>query len=147
MIMRKHSGFTLIELMIVVAVVGILATIALPSYTDYIKRGKIVEATSQLSTLRVRMEQFYQDNRNYGTAAGCGVTMPIAPAVKNFIFTCVTAGQTYTMTATGVLTEAMNGFTYTVDENNNRRTTSLPTGWTGASATSVCWVNKKGGTC
>jgi len=50
------GGFTLIELMITVAVVGILAAVAFPSYTNYIRRGKIAEAQSTLSDLRLRAE-------------------------------------------------------------------------------------------
>ena len=57
----------MIEVMIVVAIVAILAAIALPNYSDYVKRGKIIEATSGLSDMRTRYEQFYLDNR---TATG-----------------------------------------------------------------------------
>jgi prepilin-type N-terminal cleavage/methylation domain-containing protein len=57
--MKIPKGFTLIELMIVVAVVGILTAIAVPSYTNYVIRGKIPEATSQLASKRVQMEQFF----------------------------------------------------------------------------------------
>ena len=63
--MRKQSGFTLIELMITVVVVAILAAIAVPSYRDYILRGKVAEATSTLSTLRLGMEKWFSDNRTY----------------------------------------------------------------------------------
>src|SRR5258708_6947981 len=67
----RGAGFTLIEVMIVVAIVGVLAAIALPNYSDYVKRSKIIEATSVLSDLRVRYEQFFLDNRTY--TGGCAV--------------------------------------------------------------------------
>lgn len=60
---RADGGFTLIEVMIAVAVVAILAAPALPSYRDYVTRGNIPEATSRLLTKQVQMEQWFQDNR------------------------------------------------------------------------------------
>src|SRR6266581_1407504 len=79
-IMRDIKGFTLIEVMIVVAIVAVLAAIALPNYADYIKRGKIIEATSALSDLRTRYEQYFLDNRTY--AGGCAVIKPIVNTPK-----------------------------------------------------------------
>src|SRR6516162_2622938 len=83
----SHSdGFTMLEVMIVVAIVGILAAIALPNYSDYVKRGKIIEATSALSDLRTRYEQFYLDNRTY--AGGCAVIKPIVNTLRSFTIDC-----------------------------------------------------------
>jgi type IV pilus assembly protein PilE len=148
----KHStaGFTLIELLIAIVVVGILTTIALPSYRDYLTRGRIPEATTALSTMRVQLEQYYQDNRNYGsTATACGVASPAATA--SFTYSCnAGAGgtsQTFTATATG--TGSMNGFIYSINESGARQTTGLPAAWGTASAASPidCWVSKKGDGC
>ena len=92
-------GFSLIELMIVVAVVAILSAVAIPSYRDYTIRAQLIEATNALSDTRVRMEQFYADNRTYGAGA-CGVAMPV---LERFTLACATtaAGQGYTITADG----------------------------------------------
>lgn len=144
---RKSAGFTLIELMITVAIIGILAAVAIPAYTDYVTRSKIPEATSALASMRVQLEQFYQDNRNYGsTAALCGVTVP---AAGNFTYTCAEAladdNQTYLITATGVAARGMNGFAYTINHSASRRTTAVPAGW--GTAPIECWVVKKGGEC
>ena len=100
---RKERGFTLIELMIAVAIVGLLAAIAYPSYTQYVRRGKIVEGLGELAALRVRLEQYYQDNRDYGSSAsGCGVPMPSQPS---FTFSCTwglgATSQSFVATATG----------------------------------------------
>ena len=75
--LKTANGFTLIELVIVVAIIGFMLTIALPSYQDYVRRGKIGEATSELAAFRARQEQYFQDNRTYvsgGTT--CGGTLP-----------------------------------------------------------------------
>ena len=149
--MRRMHGFTLIELMIVVAIIGILSMIAVPAYTDYVTRGKIQEATSQLSDLRVKMEQAYMDNRKYNAAADvCAIgAVPIAPPkVKYFSYACTSAGasaQTYEIAATGVATEGMGGFVLKIDQTNTKKTTGVGAGWT-VPATD-CWVQKKGGTC
>ncbi|HXF66765.1 MAG TPA: type IV pilin protein [Burkholderiales bacterium] len=145
--MNSTRGFSLIELMVVVAIVAILAAVALPAYNDYVLRGKLTEAFTGLADFRVRMEQFYQDNRRYdgGGLGGCGVA---APASRYFTFTCVPGAapaQTYTATATGNAAEGMSGFVYTIDQDNNRRTTTVGSGWSGAG--SNCWVRRKEGTC
>jgi type IV pilus assembly protein PilE len=156
--MSRNKGFTLIELMIVVAVIGILASFGLPSYIDYLKRGKVQEATANLSDMRVKLEQFYQDNRTYVTASGAcqpgnASAVPVAPAVKYFTFTCPTAGMTataYQVIATGgVGTDtSMTGFTYTIDQANAKSTTlTAASGWVPATTTYGCWITKKGTSC
>ena len=70
---QRARGFTLIEVMVVVAIVGILAAIALPSYADYVRRSKIIEATAGCPTMRTRMEQYFLDNRTY--VDGCAAAV------------------------------------------------------------------------
>jgi len=144
--MRQQRGFTLIEVMIVVAIVAILAAVALPSYTDYVKRGKIQEATTHLLSMRTKMEQYYQDNRRYDGACAAGTVAPLPTDQKYFTVTCggfgPTPSQTYIVTASGQ--GDMTGFVYTINQANARATTGVPDGWT---ANASCWVTKKGGTC
>jgi type IV pilus assembly protein PilE len=131
--MNKAKGFTLIELMIVVAVIGILAAIAMPYYGDYVKRGKLVDATTQLSDGRVKMEQFFQDNRTY-------VGGPCPATTKYFTLSCQNLStSTYTIVADGKAD--LTGFGYQIDQANNK---SSATPW-GDGAT--CWIVKKGDTC
>jgi type IV pilus assembly protein PilE len=146
--MTQHKGFTLIEIMIVVAIIGILMAIAIPAYGNYVRRAKITEAVSALSDMRVKMEQYFQDNRTYtATPAACGtagVAALPAPS-KNFVFTCPTlTPTTYVVTATGIASTNMNGFVYTIDQANVRASTI--TGVSGWNSNATCWVLGPGGT-
>jgi prepilin-type N-terminal cleavage/methylation domain-containing protein len=148
--MRKVSGFTLIELMITVVVVAILAAIAVPSYIQYIQRGKISEAIGNLSSARLQLEKYYADNHMYGTGNVCGVTMPSGADAQYFQITCTSGNanavgdQTYLITAAGI--GSMSGFQYTINESNVRQSTfsSPVTGWNNST---TCWVTKKGESC
>lgn len=143
----KAQGFTLIELMIAVAIVGILAAIAIPNYSDYVMRGRLVDATNALSTMRALMEQHYQDNRTYATVGS--YTSPCLDSAKQtagtFTVKCGTAptATAYTITATGSGTTA--NFAYSIDQDGKQKTVSLPSSW--GSASDSCWILKKGGTC
>jgi type IV pilus assembly protein PilE len=153
---RQARGFTLIEVMIVVAIVAILAAIAIPSYQDYVIRGRIVEATAGLGDGRAKMEQYFQDNRSYATS-GCVISPTAAGAnqvqltqLQNFTLSCtpVPTANTYLITATGNTGGPMAGFVYTIDQNNVRASTitgaPASRGWSGNAA---CWVIRKGGLC
>ncbi|MCL4799997.1 MAG: type IV pilin protein [Burkholderiales bacterium] len=147
--MSAQRGFTLLELMIVVVVIGILAMIAYPSYSDYVRRGKIAEAASALMETRGKMEQYFLDNRTYAgaDAAGlpCNATV-MSAGKKYFGYACSNLGAaTYTVTATGAAGEGMGGFVYTIDQANQRASTV--TGVSGWSGNTSCWVTKKGGVC
>jgi|SRR5215471_5968778 len=153
--MQRQAGFTLIELLITMVVLSILAAIAIPSYTDYILRGKIPEATSSLQAMKTKMEQYYQDNRTY-PAGGCVTTAPGAgqiqvPTLQYFTITCTPAptASTYTIVATG--SGSLAGIQYTIDQSNVRTTTVISSssmanhGYT--NPTSNCWVSRKPNLC
>jgi len=147
--MKLQRGFTLIELMIVVAIIGILSAVAIPAYGDYVLRGKLVEASSELSAMRVRLEQYFQDQRSYEGACTAGTVAPL-PTGKYFTYTCTLAPTTFVVTATGVAAQGTGGFVYTINQNNVKATTitagsaAASKGWTG---NATCWVTKKGGAC
>lgn len=75
--LKNQKGFTLIELMIVVAIVGILAAIAIPAYQDYIKRSKVSEIAATLGACKTSVAEFYQTNNTFpadADTAGCDDT-------------------------------------------------------------------------
>ena len=145
--MRKYSGFTLIELLIALGIAAILAAVALPAYTSYITRGRVPEATANLMAKRVKMEQFFQDNRTY---AGAPAGDADASTSKYFDFSALDDGGTDTRSGTGYTLYArgkgaMTGFTYTLNQANAKSSTvSGVSGWTGNAS---CWVTKGGGQC
>ncbi|MDD5384642.1 MAG: type IV pilin protein [Gallionella sp.] len=131
--MKTQKGFTLVELMIVVVIIGILASFAMPAYNDYVTRGKLVEGTSALSDGRVKMEQFFQDNRTYVGGTAPANTTNFTYAASNL------STATYTITATG--RNGLSAFIYTIDQ-ANAKTSNTPWG-NGA----TCWIMKKGDAC
>jgi type IV pilus assembly protein PilE len=147
-------GFTLIEVMIVVAIIAILAAVALPAYGDYVRRGQLPEAFAGMADLRVKLEQYYQDNRSYGTNGGnCAdantptwaTNTPMltyggsTPGRELFTFRCELAngGQGYTLTATGARERAL-GHAYTLTHANVRGTTVFKN----SSVSAGCWLAK-----
>ena len=141
----EQRGFTLIELLVAVAVIGILSAVAYPSYTAHVRRGKIATAQSELSAVRVRLEQYYQDNRNYGsTASTCGVGMPTA---TGFQFSCAwgpgATSQSFVVTATGQASAGMGGYAYSIDDGDHQVTVQFD----GATVNAACWMSKKGDAC
>lgn len=128
---QRQAGFTLIELMIVVAIIAILASVALPAYTDYVRRAKASEAVAELSSWRGKMEQYFLDNRTYLNSGACGAS---ASTGKHYTYSCVATATTYTLTATSVTSSEG---TYTVSESDQRSTTAFK----GSSVSGkACWL-------
>jgi type IV pilus assembly protein PilE len=136
---RVQKGFTLIELMVTVAIIGILAAIAVPQYTKYVQRARATEATSGLADMRIRAEQYFQDNRSY---VGMSCSQAAGTSTKFFTFNCVgvPGDVSYKLIAKGRTGTNMSTYEYTIDQDNTK--TSKADGATGAS----CWLTTKG-TC
>lgn len=140
---RGSSGFTLIEIMVTVAIIAVLSSIAVPAYTDHVRRTQATDATSNLAAGRTRLEQFFQDNRNYGsTATTCGITVA---ASTSFAYTCNWGAggtnQSFRITATG--SPGGTSHVYTITDSGARTTTTFK----GVAQTGKnCWL-LRGGEC
>ena len=139
-------GFTLIEVMIVVAIIAILSAVALPSYNEYVTRGRIPDATSGLAERRVRLEQFFQDNRTYAGSPDCPDAADTAGRFFNFSCVAPANAANYTLQAVGK--GPMAGFTFTINQAGTRTSAVIGApaaqGWAGNGA---CWISRKGGQC
>jgi len=135
--MKPQAGFTLIELMITVAIIGILSAIAVPTYGSYVLRTRLTDAYSGLAGVQPALEQHWSNTNSYSGFANLPANS------DNFTYKLESATDSaYTISATGK--NATSGFVFTIDQNGQRATTSVPTGW----ATSTkCWVRDKSGQC
>lgn len=101
--MKNNKGFTLIEVMIVVAIIGILAAIAYPSYDEYVKRGNRTEGQAFLNDVAARQERYFSQNNAYVTAdaeiAKLGLSSLNSPTDK-YTIGLAGGGGGYTLTAT-----------------------------------------------
>lgn len=87
MVSRKNKGFTLVELLVVVALIGILSAIAVPAYNGYINTAKINSAQNALRLIHLAEVEYFSDNDEYYTAtSGCGENSDLASSINTSLF-------------------------------------------------------------
>ncbi len=125
---NKTRGFTLIEIMVVLAIVAILAAIALPSYSSYVRKQKIRAAQADLAALVLQMENHYQQQLAYPAVTTDTSTTKArfsgwAPAQNNFTYIIQSvSGNTYTLKATG--SGDLSSCELTINSANDRTSTN-----------------------
>ena len=121
--MKKQQGFTLIELMIVVAIIGILAAIAIPAYQDYTIRAQVSEGLSLSSGAKAAVAEFFQDSGNWpsnNTEAGLGVSTTIkGKYTTGLVVTGTGSAGIITVTYGNTANTAIAGKTLTLTSQDN----------------------------
>jgi type IV pilus assembly protein PilE len=151
----REKGFTLIELMVVIAIIAILAAIAIPQYSQYVINAKTTHAKSNLQTLNTEEQQYYQDCRSYAETAGDGNAVTNAGTCGNVILwpvdnyapstaassvtgqyftyniTLANSAQNFSITATGLANQFDNATVVFTTADSGANTCSGPYGCSG----------------
>ena len=151
-------GLSIVELVSVLAIIGILMAVGSAQYNQYIEKSILAEAHAELSEHQARAEQYFQVNHKYTDMCTKLLTSPITvtdnivsgdvkdyyAASSNFAYKCTADAATYTLTAIGRKDRNMNDFEFRVNQLNQRTTYGVPTNWeTLGGKHFPCWVLTK----
>ena len=124
-VLAKQSGFTLVELMIVVAIAGVLTAVAYPSYRAQVNKGYVADAQSELSNTAFDMEQAYQENRTYQDPDIADTCAVANFSTDNFSFSCATNSKTTYLWTISNLSGGMgsaDNYKYTINQSGTKKT-------------------------
>jgi type IV pilus assembly protein PilA len=111
--MRKiQQGFTLIELMIVVAIIGILAAVAIPNYQTYTKKAKFTEVVQSTSPMKIAVEGCFQDRQTLASCGTAGTNGIPQPSPASGYLASASVGANGVITATAAVGQGLNGETF-----------------------------------
>ncbi|MGZ5619393.1 MAG: type IV pilin protein [Methylobacter sp.] len=135
---KRSFGFTLMELMIVVAIIGILAAIAVPAYSEYVTKGKRSDAKAALLNAQLAQEKYRANHTTYATTIGdAGITSPSPDGYYTIAISGTPTATAYTITA-APLSPFADSTCGTFAVNKDGKTTSA-SGQTTAAKVTECW--------
>lgn len=133
----NNRGVTLIEILVVVAIMGVIASIVIPSYTDYTRRTKITEAVNMLPSIQLELELEYLIKGSYRLS----ICSEKSKQAQYFIFSCELTDAGYLISAVGRSDQDMAGYRYTLNQDGNKATEIAGNRIEG------CWKSSKGAIC
>jgi type IV pilus assembly protein PilE len=135
----KKNGFTLVELMITVTIIAILAAIAIPSYSQYVKRANRTDATKTMTLDAQALERCYSQTFAYAPCPNAAAGVLVSPQLNYNVTIAVTANPaTYTIIAVPISAAQIGDTscaTFTLDSTGNQSATDSG----GAPNTQTCW--------
>lgn len=134
----QPHGWTLIELMVVVAIVGILATVAYPSYTEYVRKGRRADAVAALGAVQQAQERYRSNQPTYGTLADIGAPSTSAQGHYTVAITGTPTSNTYTAVATATGPQASDSTCTTLSV--SMANGNIVYGTTGSGTVASCWT-------